>query len=72
MDEYYNIPPTYPARHWCLHRLFDRLRNSQRKSRYNSTKNRINPTPPCLFFPEIDGELTESELIFTSVFWIGM
>jgi hypothetical protein len=72
MDAYYDISAAYPARRWRLHRLFERLRKGQRKSSSNSAKNRINPTPSSLFFPEIHGELTESELISMSVFWISM
>ena len=72
MDAYYDISAAYPARRRRLHRLFDRLRNGQRKSSPNSAKNRTNPTPSSQFFPEIDGELTKSKLIFMSVFWISM
>jgi hypothetical protein len=72
MDADYDISAAYPARRRRLHRLFERLRNGQRKSSPNSAKNGINPMPSSLFFPEIDGELTESELAFMSVFWISM
>ncbi len=72
MDAYYDIPAAYPSPRWRLYRLFERLRNGQRKSRPNSMENRVNPTPSNPFFPDIDGEWTESEVIFMSVFWISM